>query len=48
MRNLIDSTGAPHQQKLLELITQSWTAQAAYVAAELGIADLPARRFATQ
>ena len=34
------SSGAPYQQKLLELITQSWTAQAAYVAAELGIADL--------
>jgi hypothetical protein len=34
------SSGATHQQKLLELITQSWTAQAAHVAAELGLADL--------
>jgi hypothetical protein len=29
----------PEGEKLLELITQSWTAQAIYVAAELGIAD---------
>ena len=34
------SDAAPPQQRLLELITQSWTAQAVYVAAELGIADL--------
>ena len=35
-----NADGAPLLEKLLELITQSWTAQAAYVAAELGIADL--------
>jgi len=34
------SGNAAHQHKLLDLITQSWTAQGACVAAELGIADL--------